>query len=100
MSECQTDAMWIIDEGQRIEVTFDLIGDDIGAGDLDAAHTKYQRLLSMMDLYRYRSIQFADTCADAEGRASIDTAMANMDAGMDMVRGFCDQNLAPYGFDC
>lgn len=99
-SGCDADAIWIIDVGQRIDVTFDAIGDDLGAGDVDDAHTKYRRLLSMIDLYRYRSLQFADECADAEGLAEIQTAMANMAIGMAMVREFCHQNLAPHGFDC
>ena len=100
VSDCQADAMWIIDEGQRIDATFDAVGADIGAGDVDDAHTKYRRLLSMIDLYQYRSRQFADECATIEGRAEIETAMANMDLGMAVVREFCYQNLAPHGFDC
>ena len=97
---CQNDAMWIVNEGQRIDLMTESIGKDLGVGDLDAAHDTYRQLLSVIEWYEYRSNQFAAECADAEGRSEIQTAMANMETGVAMMREFCDQNLAPHGFDC
>ena len=97
---CQNDAMWIVNEGQRIDLMTESIGEDLGVGDLDAAHGTYRQLLSVIDWYKYRANQFATECADADGRAEIQAAMANAEVGVGMIREFCDQNLAPQGFDC